>query len=250
VRNACLALLVLNLVYFSWAHWVDAPLPAAVNEALAKLPRLKLVDELPESQRHASAPPPPQAACLSLGPFPDLDNSARAAAILKQKGFDPKQRAEEGQSSDGYWVYIGGLSSQAETDKALVTLERNGIKDAIVMPETPEAGRRLSLGLYSERARADRRAQTVNQTGLKAEVGERKIPGALYWVDLAPLPGMNTVPLQDLFAQGVSSHIAVQPCPPSAAAATPPAGSVATAAAAVPAAPQPPPATADKPAAH
>ena len=167
---------------------------------------------------------------------------------MKQKGFDPKQRAEEGQSSDGYWVYIGGLSSQAETDKALVTLERNGIKDAIVMPETPEAGRRLSLGLYSERTRADRRAQTVNQTGLRAEVGERKIPGALYWVDLAPLPGMNTVPLQDLFAQGVSSHIAVQPCPPSAAAAPPPAGSVATAAAAVPAAPQQPPATADKPA--
>ena len=250
MRNACIALLVLNLVYFAWAHWVDAPQPAQVNEAFAKLPHLKLVDELPESQRHAS-PPPPQAACLSLGPFPDLDNSARAAAILKQKGFDPKQRAEEGQSSDGYWVYVGGLSSQAETDKALVTLERNGIKDAIVMPETPEAGRRLSLGLYSERARADRRAQAVNQTGLKADVGERKIPGALYWVDLAPLPGMNTVPLQDLFAQGVSSHIAVQPCPPSAAAATPPAaGSTTTAAAAVPAAPQPPPATADKPDAH
>ena len=249
MRNACIALLVLNLVYFAWAHWVDAPLPAPVNAAFAKLPRLKLVDELPESQRHASAPPPPQAACLSLGPFPDLDNSARAAAILKQKGFDPKQRAEEGQSSDGYWVYVGGLASQAETDKALVTLERNGIKDAIVMPETPEAGRRLSLGLYSERARADRRAQTVNQTGLRAEVGERKIPGALYWVDLAPLPGMNTVPLQDLFAQGVSSHIAVQPCPPSAAAA-PPAGSATTAAAAVPATSQPPPAPADRAAAH
>lgn len=250
MRNACIALLVLNLVYFAWAHWVDVPQPAQVNAAFAKLPRLKLVDELPESQRHASAPPPPQAACLSLGPFPDLDNSARAAAILKQKGFDPKQRAEQGQSSDGYWVYVGGLASQAETDKALVTLERNGIKDAIVMPETPEAGRRLSLGLYSERARADRRAQTVNQTGLRAEVGERKIPGALYWVDLAPLPGMNTVPLQDLFAQGVSSHIAVQPCPPSAAAAPPSAGSVATAAAAVPAASQPPSATPDKPAAH
>jgi len=83
VRNACIALLVLNLVYFAWAHWVDAPQPAQVNEAFAKLPHLKLVDELPESQRHAS-PPPPQAACLSLGPFPDLDNSARAAAILKQ----------------------------------------------------------------------------------------------------------------------------------------------------------------------
>ena len=62
-------------------------------------------------------------------------------------------------------MYIGGHVSQAETDKALVTLEHNGIKDAIVMPETAEAGRRVSLGLYTERARAERRAETVRSTG-------------------------------------------------------------------------------------
>ena len=27
------------------------------------------------------------------------------------------------------------------------------------------------------------------------------------------MPGMTTVPLQDLFAQGVSSKVSVQPCP-------------------------------------
>ena len=37
--------------------------------------------------------------------------------------------------------------------------------------------------------------------GIKAEVAERKLPGTLYWVDLAPLPGMTTIPLQDLFAR-------------------------------------------------
>ena len=118
--------------------------------------------------------------------------------------------------SDGYWVYVGGLKSQADADHALVTLEHGGIKDALMMPETPDAGRRLSLGLYSERSRAERRAQSVRQTGLKAEVGERKIPGTLYWVDLAPLPGMSTIPIQDLFAEGVNSRISVQPCPAAA----------------------------------
>ena len=39
------------------------------------------------------------------------------------------------------------------------------------------------------------------------------MPGTLYWVDLAPLPGMGTIPIQDLFAEGVSSRIAVQTCP-------------------------------------
>jgi hypothetical protein len=32
---------------------------------------------------------------------------------------------------------------------------------------------------------------------------------------------MNTIPLQDLFAQGVSSKIAVQPCPAATLASTP-----------------------------
>src|SRR5215472_7178998 len=68
--------------------------------------------------------------CLSVGPFVDLASSAQAAALLKAKGFDPRQRAEQGQVSAGYWVYVGGLASQADADRALVTLERNGITDA------------------------------------------------------------------------------------------------------------------------
>lgn len=223
MRTVFFALLFIDLAYFAWAHWVDVPPPPPVNEAIAKLPKLKLAEEPPHSQRQQAAAPQKMAltssACFSVGPFGDLDNSAQAAALLKAKGFDPKQRAEGGQMSDGYWVYVGGLKSQSDADHALVTLEHNGIKDGLVLPETPEAGRRLSLGLYSERSRAERRAQAVRQAGLKAEVAERKIPGTLYWVDLAPLPGMSTIPIQDLFAEGVSSRIAVQPCP----AATPPA---------------------------
>jgi sporulation related protein len=234
VRTAFFALLFVNLAYFAWAHWVDVPPPAPVNEAIARLPKLKLAEELPPSQQRQAAAPEKMAltssACFSVGPFGDLGNSAQAAALLKAKGFDPKQRAEQGQMSDGYWVYVGGLKSQSEADHALVTLERGGIKDALVMPETPDAGRRLSLGLYSERSRAERRAESVRQAGLNAAVAERKIPGTLYWVDLAPLPGMSTIPIQDLFAEGVSSRISVQPCPAAASPAPAPATATASAA--------------------
>jgi len=218
VRIAFFALVVVNLVYFAWAHWIDTPRPAPTNEAIARLPQLKLADELPPSKQ-----PPPNAArktalaestaCLSLGPFADIANSAQAAALLRAKGFDPQQRAEAAQTSSGFWVYVGGLKSQAEADKALATLEKSGIKDALVMPETQDTGRRLSLGLYSERGRADRRAQAVRAAGLQAEVAERKLPGTVYWVDLVPPAGTTTIPLSDLFAEGVRSRIAVQPCP-------------------------------------
>ena len=222
MRFAFFALLFANLAYFAWAHWIDAPRPAPVNEAIAHLPRLKMADEAPPAER-----PPPRAGqktafgaatvCLSVGPFGDLASSDHAAALLKARGFDPRPRTEPGPVSGSYWVYVAGLATQADADRALVTLERNGIKDALVMPDS-EAGRRLSLGLYSERPRAERRAEAVRQAGLKAEIAERKLAGALYWLDVAPPAGMNTVPLQGLIAQGASSRIGVQPCPPGAAA--------------------------------
>lgn len=221
MRRFFFALLFLNLAYLGWAFWVTPPPTVPVNEAYARLPPLKLVDELPADQR-----PDPNAprkttdlsqACLSVGPFGDVDNSAKAAALLRAKGFDPKQRAAQGELAEGWWVFIGGMKAEGDTDHALVTLEHNGVKDALVMPATADAGRRVSLGLFTERVRAERRAESVRSMGLKAEVAERKLPSTLYWVDLAPQPGMNTIPLQDLFAEGVSSKVSVQPCPPAAA---------------------------------
>jgi hypothetical protein len=219
VRRVFFALLFANLAYFGWALWVTPPPSVPINEAVAHLPPLKLLTELPADQR-----PDPDAlpkniepvvtqACMSVGPFPDVTNSAQAAAILKQKGFDPKQRAAEGDTTQGFGVFISGMKSEAETDKVLVTLEHNGVRDALVMPASAEAGRRVSLGLFTERARAERRADSLRAMGLKPEITERKIPGTLYWVDLAPQPGMTSVPLQDLFAEGVSSKVSVQPCP-------------------------------------
>lgn len=223
MRLAFFTLLFINLLYFAWAHWIDTPRAAPVNDAIAHLPRLKLADEQSPAER-----PQPHSAqktgltesmtCLSVGPFSDPANSAQAAALLKDRGFEGRQRVEQGQVSAGYWVYIAGRASQAEADQALAALERNGIKDARVMPESGEAGRRLSLGLYSDRSRAERRLQAIGQAGLKAEIAERKLPGALYWLDLTPPSAMTTVPLQDLPAQGGNSRFAVQPCPPAAAA--------------------------------
>ncbi len=234
MRLAFFTLLFVNLAYFAWAHWIDAPRAAAVNDAIAHLPRLKLVDELPPAERpqphttqKSALNQPP--GCLSVGPFGDLANSAQAAALLKTRGFDSHQRAEQGQMSESYWVYVGDLASQAEADRALVVLEHNGIRDALVMPDTTGAGRRLSLGLYSERPRAERRAQAVRQAGLKAEIGERKLPSTLYWLDLAPPSATSTIPLHDLIAAGVNSRITVQACPPAAQTPAAPATGSATA---------------------
>ena len=217
MRNAFIALLFANFVYLAWARWVDEPKAPAVNETLAKLPRLKLVAELPPDQRPSANTrtvlnETPQ--CMSVGPFGDINNAAKAAGILTSKGFAPQQRAEEAGTQEGFWVYVGGLKDEVEADRVRVSLEKSGVKDALVMPPAGDAGRRVSLGLFSDKVHADQRAASLRRMGFKAEVAEHKLPQTVYWIDLAPRPGMTTVPITDLFAEGVGSRIAVQPCPP------------------------------------
>lgn len=216
MRIAFFTVLFINLAYFAWSRWVDVPHAPPINQVIARLPRLKLVTELPPSEQSASSARiimDISRPCLSVGPFGDIGNEARAAGILRSKGFDPRQRATAGQASESYWVYVGGLKSDAETERARGSLERGGFKDVLVLPPSPESGRRVSLGLFSDKARAEAQVAAVKKLGFRAEVAERKLPGTVYWIDLAPLPGMTTVPLDGLFAEGVDSRIAVEPCP-------------------------------------
>lgn len=248
MRNVFLALVAANIVYFAWAHWVDEPKAPPVNEALARLPRLKLLSELPPGQRPATNTRTvfnESPGCMSVGPFGDITNAAKAAGILASKGFAPQQRAEQAGTSEGFWVYVGGIKDDVDAERVRVSLERSGVRDALVMPATADTGRRVSLGLFSDRAHAEQRAAAVKRIGFKAEVAEHKLPQTVYWIDLAPRPGMTTVPIRDLFAEGVGSRIAVQPCPlaaPPAAAPSIVTASAATAPAGAPAASGPLPA--------
>ena len=140
MRNVFLALLFANLAYCGWSRWVAVPPPPPVNESITRLPRLKLQDEATPRQKQAPSAATRTAlndpsTCLSVGPFADLGNRARAVTLLRAKGFDAHER-----------------------------LEGDGAS------------------------------------------GE-------YWVDLSAEPAVKPVSLKDLFADGVSSRVSVQPCP-------------------------------------
>ncbi len=218
MRNAFLALLVVNVAYFAWAEWIDVPKAPAVNQAAARLPRLKLVSELPPSGAPSAQPRrttynqySDTAPCMSVGPFVDILSSAQAAEILRAKGFEPRQRAAVGDMLEQYWVSVAGAKSDAETLRELKTLADHGIKDAEPMPDDPN--HLISAGLFTDREHAEKRADAVRHLGLGAEISERKLPSAVYWVDLTPQVGLHSVPLQALFAAGVNTKIGVQPCP-------------------------------------
>jgi hypothetical protein len=234
VRVVFFLLLIANLAFFGWAELVDAPQPAPTNEAYAKLPRLKLVTELPADVARPSsgnarktalqiAPESPR--CFSIGPFDDQDSAMRSASKLREKGLTPRQRVEKGVISKGFWVYIGGLKTDADVAKVLLTLEQSHVDDAHLMPDTSGDAHQVSVGLFSERDRADRRAESVQKLGLQPAVAERKLPATLFWMDV-DLPAGATAPAsQDVTSGADVSHIAISQCPtqtPPDAAPTPP----------------------------
>ena len=237
MRAAFITLLFANLAFMAWALWVDTPKPARTSETSAHLPQLKLVGELPPDQKQgpagaaaemakvaltpaagASAPTQVPAVadnirCVSVGPFSDIAIAAKAASALQARGFLPVQRAAAGESWSAFWVYIGGVTDSAAADKVFKALDRSGIKDAHLMPESSD-GRRISVGLFTERDRAERRVQAIEKLGFKAELEERKQPETTYWVDLALKPSDGALPVQDLLSAGsAGSRLSVQSCP-------------------------------------
>ena len=221
MRAAFFLLLFANLAYLAWAHWIDVPQQAPANAAYDKLPRLKLVNELPPdetqpssaSARKTALQVQPQASrCMSIGPFNDLVSATRGATLLRAKGFIPTQRSEDGEVPKGFWVYIGGLTSDVEVARVLRTLEQASIQDARLMPESGET-RRVSVGLFTARQRADRRAQAVQKLGLQPEVAERKLPGTVFWQDVTLPAGTATLPAENLSGEGAGSHLELVPCP-------------------------------------
>ena len=90
---------------------------------------------------------------------------------------------EQGEIWAGYWVSVQGLATRDAADAALKTLSANGIADVYVMPgsDPPNV---LSLGVFSDYQRAQRRVDEVRAIGLTPRIDDRKRAGSVYWIDV------------------------------------------------------------------
>lgn len=218
MRLAVLGLLLANLVLFAWSQWLSpaaAPAPAVpITAAAGDAPsRILLASEAPTRPPVAATAAPSEGAalaepadgtpsaaaglapvaidanaavearrCVSMGPFSELELTAQATAMLKQDGYEPRQRPANGPVPDGFMVMIGPLKGEADQARVVGRLNRGGLDDAFALPKL-EDGYAVSVGLFSQRARAERRALAVERMGLKASIVERTRPGTVYWID-------------------------------------------------------------------
>ena len=213
MRILCLLLILANVLYFTWSQMMDVNVPNLERKGAKPVEppvRIVLAREMIEANpdersagpirdvqppaveplgTHAAAAAPTQTAqldslsCMSVGPFPDLPQAAQAQASLRTAGFEPRQRMEQGEIWAGYWVSVQGLATREAAEAALKTLSANGIADVYLMPgsDPPNV---LSLGVFSDYQRAQRRVDEVRAIGLTPRIDDRKRAGSVFWIDV------------------------------------------------------------------
>jgi hypothetical protein len=222
MRAFCLLLLLVNALYFIWSQVIDVQV-SSLDRVPARVatppPRIVLAKEAQQGDGEADdaeqeeepvadvrdvVPPrvepltspgtvqprvPAVAAtedamtCTSVGPFADLGQASQAQATLRSAGFEPRQRVEQGELWTGYWVSVRDFPNRDAAEAALKTLNASGISDVYLMPGADPANV-LSLGVFSDYQRAQRRFDEVRQLGLTPQISDRKRSGSVFWIDV------------------------------------------------------------------
>jgi SPOR domain len=160
-----------------------------------------------------SAPSRALGRCITVGPFEDEKRASDATQLLLDRGFHPRQHTDTGPPERRYWVYVGDLGSAAEQEQALRSLQASGLDDAQAMPDSSQ-GRRVSVGFFSERSGAERRARAVRALGLAAAIAERNQSEATRWVDVDLNGSSQTLPMDGLLSlQNAGSKLEIKTCP-------------------------------------
>jgi len=248
MRAFCLLLLLVNALYFIWSNVIDvrvgsldrvptrpavppprivlakeaqgAPQPQPEEEPLPEVrdvvpPRVEPLESPGTVQPPAStvAAGEERLSCTSVGPFSDLGQASQAQATLRSLGFEPRQRVEQGELWTGYWVSVRDFATRDAAESALRTLNNNGITDVYLMPGA-EPENVLSLGVFSDYQRAQRRAEQVRALGLTPQISDRKRSGSVFWLDVNLKEPGQTIDTS-VFQVGQSRilRLELRPCP-------------------------------------
>ncbi len=243
-KTLTVCLVLANVCYFLWARDI-AKVPESA--AAATPATLKLASEVgnsaaPAAARTAENAPGGSAAppailgvedaprpgansgalltnvkrCISIGPFRDVSETARAASTLRGGGYDPRQRVAEGEVWAGVWVYLPLPSARPAVEQALTKLKAAGIDDALEMPG-PNEGSVISLGLFSETKRAQSRVAQAQALGFNPAIADRKRNGNVFWIDIDLKPTDGLLNPSDLKGEsGRIVRLEVKGCPSAA----------------------------------
>jgi cell division protein FtsN len=187
-------LLALNIGAAAWLLLrPTAPMPvmAASDPQIPSLVLLTERDQGAMAQAAELAQAPESSAprqCLRIGPFKKKEAVEAALRALEAdtKSAQVQQTVES--TPRGFWVYIPPANARAEALATARQLAQAGVRDYYVVT----AGRQenhISLGLFRDRANAEKRKGELNALGFSARVSERTTESEAFWLEVESKAG-------------------------------------------------------------
>ncbi|HTE13666.1 MAG TPA: SPOR domain-containing protein [Burkholderiales bacterium] len=170
MRVLFLLLVLANLAFFAWDHYLRAPVSAEARIQQVQMTPEKIRIVQPPVQQPSSSTPTPAAesvagaACLEWGVFIGPE-AARADAAVAELGLPEARIRRVATEAKGYWVLIPPLNSKAEADKAAETLKGLGVTDYSVVAEAPRRNA-ISLGVFRTEEAAQNLLAAVRKKGV------------------------------------------------------------------------------------
>jgi hypothetical protein len=211
VRALVLLLLLANLLFAAWVHWVapprasatGRPTPSATDSGAirllreAEVPAVAAVGEGDTALNLADA----ALACVSVGPYLERPVAEQAEARLVRLGFAVRLRESREPVRVGDWVRVEDLATPEDAANALAQLKTAGISDAYVL--TDEApGTVISLGVFTEPERAEQARTIAKMSGFEPRTVERTREADVLWLDIDRQASAGLPSLEQLGADG------------------------------------------------
>jgi len=224
VRALVLLLLLVNLLFVAWVHWVAPARAPAAGRAVPSATdpgaiRLLREAEVPSTDAAGAAGTAldlddAALACVSVGPYVERPVAEQAEARLVRLGFAVRLRESREAVRVGDWVRVEELATPEDAANALAQLSAAGIADAYVLTEdTP--GNVISLGVFTEPERAEQARAIAMMAGFEPRTVERTREADVAWLDIDRQASAGLPSLEQLGADSMGRlpGIGLRRCP-------------------------------------
>ena len=224
MRALVLLLLLANLLFAAWAHWVapsrataeGQPTPSATDPGAIRLLREADVPAAAaEGVGEAALNLADGAlACVSVGPYLERPVAEQAEARLVRLGFAVRLRESREPVRVGDWVRVEDLATPEDAANALAQLKTAGIPDAYVLTEEAP-GTVISLGVFTEPERAEQARTIAKMVGFEPRTVERTREADVSWLDIDRQASAGLPSLEQLGADSLGRlpGIGLRRCP-------------------------------------
>lgn len=208
------ALLLANAAFLGW-NYLEAQRPGEMAQPpapplkgkrielvseLAREPSLNTVDALKDAATPApsatpgagtadastatgSPKPPsvPKQVCYRVNGLADAATARRITGQLTSLGARMLAEGSESATETKYWVFLPPFRTRSAAQSAIAQLKRRGFTDYYLVKGGQNANA-VSLGVFSDRAGAERRLSRIRRYGFTPKLDETPFPVQRRWV--------------------------------------------------------------------